>query len=45
MDTKMEQNTISDEIEIDLKEILHALLSKLWLILLFGVLLGLAMLA
>lgn len=44
METKTEQNTISDEIEIDLKEILHALLSKLWLILLLGVLLGLGML-
>lgn len=40
----MEQNVVSDEIEVDLKEIVGVLLSKLWFILFLGVILGLAML-
>lgn len=39
-----QQNTVNDEIEIDLKEIFSVLLSKLWLILFLGVILGLVLL-
>lgn len=37
----MEQNTFRDEIELDLKEIFRVLVSKLWLIVLLGILVGL----
>lgn len=40
----MEQSTLREDIEIDLKEILRVLLSKLWLIILLGVLFGAGML-
>lgn len=40
----MEQNTIRDEIEIDLKEIVRVVLSKLWFILILGVVFGIGML-
>lgn len=40
----MEQRTLRDEIELDLKEIVRVILSKLWFIILMGVLVGLAML-
>ncbi|MCI8371260.1 MAG: protein-tyrosine kinase [Lachnospiraceae bacterium] len=39
-----QQNTVNDEIEIDLKEIVRVLLSKLWFILFLGVILGLILL-
>lgn len=41
----MEQNTIRDEIEIDLKDIVRVILSKLWFILILGVIFGAGMLA
>lgn len=36
----MEQNTSRDEVEIDIKEILGVLLSKLWFIILLGIVVG-----
>lgn len=38
----MEPNTSRDEVEIDIKEILGVLLSKLWLIALLGIVVGIA---
>lgn len=38
----MEQNTSHDEVEIDIKEILGVLVSKLWLIALLGIVFGIA---
>lgn len=40
----MEQSTLRDEIEIDLKEIFRALLAKLWLIIFLGIIGGIGML-
>lgn len=39
----MEQNSLRDEIELDLKEIVRVLLRKLWLIIALGLLFGMAM--
>lgn len=39
----MEQNATRDEIEIDIKEILGVLLSKLWFIILMGIVVGIVM--